>query len=270
MRNFAKKNEKVSSKPDNIVREKRKMQQGSTNSSRKSKRLANMQELEEAINQRISEGKIKNIGKSKDIAEAKENLEENLKDTTTSRKIDLSGFIDFKMKKSEGYRRSCLQDSMINAASIFGFDIRDQVYKEVPPYDICNSDWNNIMASHTVANLFSFKMLDIHGKKGGPEAYLLHRFWKTGVYVVLSRFINPFTNKEESHSFVYNADFTNENNTVHTVQYYGALIDNMPGKAVRVLQREDIDTVENCRKTLNKFFGVVMRINRVYKIVKKR
>ena len=92
-----------------------------------------------------------NIGNSDSIGEVENTSEKGLHPISKTKDRSITSFIDYKMRKSEGSQRTCLQDSMINAASIFGIDIKDQLYKEAPPYAMCNSAWNQIMKGPCVS-----------------------------------------------------------------------------------------------------------------------
>ena len=96
------------------------------------------------------------------------------------------GYIDLEVShKQEGTKRSCLQDVFINAAILFGKDIKEQIYKLFPYIEKKNTSLSKIISPPFITENFYLESEKFHTKVvGGNEWRLLHHLQGTGICIV--------------------------------------------------------------------------------------
>ena len=100
--------------------------------------------------------------------------------------------------------------------------MRNALYEKVPPKEKEDTEITHVLRAKCLASFLKFKAINIQGKRGGPEYYVFIELWKRGgLYIINSRFTGSYTQVEENHVFVYNADYTGPDGIC-----YGSIVDN--------------------------------------------
>ena len=105
--------------------------------------------------------------------------------------------------------------------------------------------------------------MDIQRKIGGPTVYVMSQLKNTGTYIILFNYKRRTDGIKDEHSFVYFSDYKDPSGVQH---FYGAILDNRENAPLRALQSCDINTFHACRRTVDEFFGVEVRITHAYNI----
>ena len=84
---------------------------------------------------------------------------------------------------------------------------------------------------------------DIQRKVGGPEYFICKEVWKQGgLYIINCKFTGIYTQVEENHAFVYNADYTGPDGVC-----YGSIVDNQKNTHLFGIEKIDVSTVAKVR-----------------------
>ena len=135
------------------------------------------------------------------------------------------GGIFIKIKKQcEVNLRSCMQDAVINVGKLFGYELKDDLYKEVPPQIAIDTDFHKVKKAVCIKNFLIFNKVPIDGSvrldgkpfKGGPEWYVFTEIWEHGgKYIIIAKNTNKNTGRVENHAFVYNVDYVGSDDNFH-------------------------------------------------------
>ena len=173
-----------------------------------------------------------------------------------------AGRITYNVKKySGGSKHSCIQDAAINAGLIFGFQLRNALYEEVPPKENEDTVISHVIKAKCLAAFMKFTVVDIQGKFGGPEYFIFKEVWKQGgLYIINCKFIGYYTEVTENHAFLYNADYTGPDNICH-----GSIVDNQKHTHLFGIEKSDVSSVAKAKNICNGLFWVQQDLHNVRK-----
>ena len=81
------------------------------------------------------------------------------------RKANYGGYVTLPYKKHCDNKRSCVQDAFANLSKLFGFEMKDLIYKYFEPEDYIDSDINKVLRHLLITNrFFSKKFLHMEVK----------------------------------------------------------------------------------------------------------
>ena len=111
-----------------------------------------------------------------------------------------------------------------------------------------------------------FEVINIQGKLGGPEYYVFTELWKKGgQYIINCKFTGSYTQVEENHAFVYNADYTGPDGIC-----YGSIVDNQENTHLFGIEKSDVSSVAKTRQICNNLFLGATRFTHCFKVTKQQ
>ena len=127
--------------------------------------------------------------------------------------------------------------------------------------------WNNpCFKSQIPYSFLKFNVIDIQGKRGGPEYYIFKELWKKGgQYITNYKFTGSYTKVTENHAFVYNAKYTGTNGIC-----YGSIVDNQENTHLFGIEKSDVSSVAKARQICNNLFLGATRFTHCFKVTKQQ
>ena len=166
--------------------------------------------------------------------------------------VKSGGLSIFCRKNCGQYKRTCVQDAIINAAKFYGYNIRRELKKKIPHVIGEDVDINKAMKEKCVKDILFFTPIPISNKKHGAEYYVFTKLLDSfGLYIITCTNTNYETNINENHAFVLDARFRD-----YKKKLKGAIIDNQYHTGLYALEKEkDLISVESKRNICNYLFG---------------
>ena len=128
--------------------------------------------------------------------------------------------------------------------------MRNALYEEVPPKEKEDTKITHVLRAKCLTAFLKFEVINIQGKRGGPEYYVFTELWKKGgQYIINCKFTGSYTQVEEKHAFVYNADYTGPDNICH-----GSIVDNQENTHLFGIERIDVSSIAKVRQICNNLF----------------
>ena len=122
--------------------------------------------------------------------------------------VKSGGLSIFCRKYCGQYKRTCVQDAIINAAKFYGYNIRRELKKKIPHVIGEDVDINKAMKEKCVKDILFFTPIPISNKKHGAEYYVFTKLLdSSGLYIITCTNTNYETNINENHAFVLDARF---------------------------------------------------------------
>ena len=148
-------------------------------------------------------------------------------------------------------KRSCVQDAIVNIAMLYGFDIKDEIYKRIPPMKTFDTVIEDVFRNDFVSSLFHLDLIKYNCHQGGNEHFTFETLLpRGGKYIIKCKVLNKRSKREEEHLFVLDADFID-----HKTGYRGAIIDNQLHTQLTLIEPNDLVTVDSQRRICSKLFG---------------
>ena len=168
--------------------------------------------------------------------------------------------ITYNVKKYSGdSKNSCIQDAAINAGLIFGFQLRNALYEEVPPKENEDTVISHVIKAKCLTSFMKLTVVDIQRKVGGPEYFIFKELWNIGgLYIINCRFTGNYTQVTENHAFLYNADYTGPDNIC-----YGSIVDNQENTHLFGIEKSNVSSIAKKRQICNNLFLGITRFTHI-------
>ena len=111
-------------------------------------------------------------------------------------------------------------------------------------------------------SFLKFKVINIQRKFGGAEYYVFKHLWsKGGQYIINCKLTGSYTQLEENHTFVYNADYDGLDGIC-----YGSIVDNQEHTHLFGIEKSDVSSVAKARQICNNLFCGETRFTHCFKV----
>ena len=88
---------------------------------------------------------------------------------------------------------------------------------------------------------------------------------KGGQYIINCKFTGSYTQVEENHAFLYNADYTGPDGIC-----YGSIVDNQENTHLFGIEKNDLSSKAKVRQICNNLFTGETRFTHCFKVTKKQ
>ena len=167
------------------------------------------------------------------------------------RRSNYGGYVTLPYKKHCGNKRSCVQDAFANLSKLFGFEMKELIYKHFEPEEYRDTDINKVLKHPLITNRFFIKEISTHGRKGGPEYWFYTNILPLGgKYIIKCHVHNTLNKRIENHVFVIDADYKEAKHNVAA-----ALINNQATNKLTGIQKSDLKDENSARRICGKLYG---------------
>ena len=176
------------------------------------------------------------------------------------------GYITIPFEKCVGKKRSCVQDAVINIAMLSGLDIKDEIYKRIPPMETFDTVLEDVFRDKFVSSLFHFNLIKYNSHKGGNEYFTFNTLLpRGGKYIIKCKVLNKYSKRDEEHLFILDADYVDKK-----TGYRGAIIDNQLHTQLTLIEPKDLVNLHSMRRICTKLFGGKTFFNICWLVTKKK
>jgi len=176
-----------------------------------------------------------------------------------------SGYISLPYNKKVGKKRSCMQDTVINVASLLGMDIEHEVNERIPAYELLDTMINDVIYDEFVSKYLHFQMITYCHQDGGNEVFTFTELLRIGGKYIIVCDVIKTKKLTEKHAFVLNADYRNEK-----LRLRGAIIDNQLHTKLIGIEEKDLVDKTSMRNICCKLFGGRTNFKFCWSVTKKR
>ena len=147
-----------------------------------------------------------------------------------------------------------------------GLDIKDEIYKRIPPMETFDTVLEDVFRDKFVSSLFHFNLIKYNSHKGGNEYFTFNTLLpRGGKYIIKCNVFNKYSKRDEEHLFILDADYVDKK-----TGYRGAIIDNQLHTQLTLIEPKDLVSLHSMRRICTKLFGGKTFFNICWLVTKKQ